>query len=204
MVSSPTAKKKDNKKNGSKENPYSFRKFLRKDATSSSSSPRPPRDQLNYHINGGIGPAPDFASDLPDFVQDHFSGGDFGRRNSNGSNGRLRTHSEISLPDFALDSTNSVEPPSTAESYSTLPSINAIGSLIGGREDGPSYRPSSNTSANDLPRHGGLPDFLSDSALIDGDTGNEDFLESFDRGELQAENRRVSRVVCSFMISCYQ
>ncbi|XP_064640847.1 endosome-associated-trafficking regulator 1-like [Lineus longissimus] len=162
-------KKKDSKKPVRKEeNPFSFKKFLKKD-------PTPPPGRSNYTNGGGSsGPAPDFANDLPDFVQDHFTGNE-PRSRSSSNRSRPRTQSEVSLPDFALDS--------SPKDGSLFPSINAIGNLIHHRDDAArSGSASRNIAAtnggvdNDTvtvsPRHGGLPDFLSESVGYGADGNN--------------------------------
>ncbi|XP_056017718.1 endosome-associated-trafficking regulator 1-like isoform X2 [Ostrea edulis] len=60
---------KDSKKKKQDENPFSFKKFLE-----SSGSGTKPRDRNGraYHLQRTSQNTPDFATDLPDFVQDHF------------------------------------------------------------------------------------------------------------------------------------
>ncbi|KAJ8302654.1 hypothetical protein KUTeg_019050 [Tegillarca granosa] len=89
----PEQNKQKKKKSGD-ENPFSFKKFL--ESAGSNSKPKyagnspVSRSRTNHSAQRNT---PDFANDLPDFVQDHF--GDFGRE---------RSSRDVELPDFALPS----------------------------------------------------------------------------------------------------
>ncbi|XP_064598921.1 endosome-associated-trafficking regulator 1-like [Liolophura sinensis] len=80
-------RKKGTKKNND-ENPFSFKKFLKGSGGGSHSK------GYSQRSRNGLA-APDFASDLPDFVQDHYS-------SENGQE-RLSFRDPLELPDFALD-----------------------------------------------------------------------------------------------------
>ncbi len=175
------------RKDKSGENPFSFKKFLKGGA-------RPKTGPGS----GGSGLATlDFASDLPDFVQDHFCGE---RRNRTQPNipvpdfGQPRNLSDVPLPDFALDSSNlnlggyndpSLPSPTVQDGSGPLlldgvhrASLNrtpdnvdlGIGQFEHDRvpTDDDVNNEDNNEELEPLPvanATGGLPDFLSDSAV---------------------------------------
>ncbi|XP_071172578.1 endosome-associated-trafficking regulator 1-like [Mytilus edulis] len=86
-VNTSSSNQRPKKKKNGDANPFSFKKFL---SGSSSSAGARPKTYNNTQNIGNSSPrvAPDFASDLPDFVQNHFS-----------------DHShDLNLPDFAISS----------------------------------------------------------------------------------------------------
>ncbi|XP_013396761.1 serologically defined colon cancer antigen 3 homolog [Lingula anatina] len=161
------------KKKDDEGNPFSFKKFLQ--GQSSSSRPNTRSDS-----SGNFSSAPpDVASDLPDFVQDQFD-----RQRLRDRPGR-----DLELPDFALDTsvTNAINLPSPnidhgsgTNSNPTIPldidpviplDINPpidrvpVNGHVHAAETGASGGISNDLILGNSPRKAALPDFLSDSAL---------------------------------------
>ena len=145
------------------ENPFSFKKFLQ---TNPNTSGARPKSAANASILSKL----DLANDLPDFVQDHFSG-DSSRTLSR------NIPTDVPLPDFALDSNGSVRGSSGSGFSDISPRV------LNGDNDhllphrthmhlDPFNVASSDRDnpSEDLPpicanSTGRLPDFLSDSAI---------------------------------------
>lgn len=142
------------------DNPFSFKKFLK-------TGPTQPKSGLA---------APDFASDLPDFVQDHFTTERETDRNNRDSI-HSHTQRDLDLPDFALDSTfkNHVELP-TPENDSDFHFASSSSQAASISNHSVSSR-----TMNDI-RKVSLPDFLSDSAI---NTKHSDEEEENDFGALE-------------------
>ncbi|XP_071082639.1 endosome-associated-trafficking regulator 1-like [Haliotis cracherodii] len=189
-------------KKGSDENPFSFKKFLSGPQTSGArpKSGTSPRSRSN---------APDFASDLPDFVQGHFLDETQIKKE------RITRNPDLDLPDFAL--TSNVEDNVSASSQTMTQSLYDGGDLpdIGGNgtENGDHHLENSDESTRNRPTMpssiSSLPDFLSDGAmnnteLFNGHSngGSDGSVHGAQRGvrdvsslevhgDLELENRRL-------------
>ena len=159
-------------------NPFSFKRFLQNSAPAGGARPK----------TGGSLTTLDLANDLPDFVQGHFTMDDHRPRP------RVGHFTDSSLPDFALDSDGSklgvrqhlssdCEDGGEAVSECTVGVIDSRRTVCGSPDNvaAPAVAhesldiPSVICVAN--PSGGGLPDFLSDSAI-----GHIDGRSSVDRG----------------------
>ncbi|XP_067652351.1 endosome-associated-trafficking regulator 1-like [Haliotis asinina] len=186
-------------KKNSDENPFSFKKFLSGPQTSARpKSGTSPRSRNN---------APDFASDLPDFVQDHFLD------ESQIKKERKTRNADLDLPDFALTSNIEENVSASGQNISQPPYNSGDLPYVGGsgKENGDHH---SNNSDEELTRNrptmpssiSSLPDFLSDGAvnnteLFNGHSGGvteaptqrgvRDVSSLEVHGDLELENRRL-------------
>ncbi|XP_074645752.1 uncharacterized protein LOC141902021 [Tubulanus polymorphus] len=160
--------KKSKKPQKKDENPFSFKKFI-------AANSNPGHSGSKFYVNGVAGIAPDVASDLPDFVQDHINNHDGRPRTVSSRSARSRTQSDISLPDFALDS-GAVEP-SSPDNRTSFPSIDAIGNALVRSDSRFNNRNLSNGDGDDTVAvsmsPGVLPDFLTDSSVLSNMNNND-------------------------------
>ena len=151
---SPLADVKEKpKKKGKSENPFSFKKFL----SSSSTNVKPSTNRRDISDATGNNSLPNIASDLPDFVQDHFC-------DAVGASAR-----GLELPDFAIVQPNA----DTINRDSRASSFNFSANTVNTHQD----LPDSDNEFDDEAHHlvhvqsqntsgaiQKLPDFLSDGA----------------------------------------
>ncbi|XP_052060087.1 endosome-associated-trafficking regulator 1-like [Mytilus californianus] len=167
-VNASSSNQRPKKKKNGDANPFSFKKFL---SGSSSSAGARPKTYNNTQNIGNSSPrvAPDFASDLPDFVQNHFSD---------------HTH-DLNLPDFAISS----QPSNKAGLNSH--NNEAPGDNI--------YSAESDNHVNSDPEpvamvSGGtrLPDFLSDGILKNDCDHSDNRISTLEiNGDYELELRRL-------------
>ncbi|XP_046585148.1 endosome-associated-trafficking regulator 1-like isoform X2 [Haliotis rubra] len=182
-------------KKSSDENPFSFKKFLSGPQTSARpKSGASPRSRNN---------APDFASDLPDFVQDHFLD------ESQIKKERIARNPDLDLPDFALTSNIEENVSASGQNSGDLPDIGGSGIENGDHHSDNSDEESTRNRPTMPSSISSLPDFLSDGAvnnteLFNGHSGGgtEASVHSTQRGvrdvsslevhgDLELENRRL-------------
>ena len=165
-VNTNTSKTKK-KKNGDG-NPFSFKKFLSGSSSSSGARPKSYNTQNVVNTSGKSSPrvAPDFASDLPDFVQDHFS---------------EHAH-DFNLPDFAVSSQRSSNLTLHNDEVSNDGSFSAENDSHVDSE--PVVMSTGGTTS--------LPDFLSDGILKSDCDQSENRISTFEvNGDYELELRRV-------------
>ena len=165
IVSNTTTKTKK-KKNG-ESNPFSFKKFLSGSSTSSAGGGARPKT-FNTQNSSGSRITPDLATDLPDFVQDHFS----------------EQAQDLNLPDFAVSSHLNNTNLSSHSHNNEVSSDSANGENHTDNE--PVVMATGGTSS--------LPDFLSDGILKnDCELHSENRISTFEvNGDYELELRRVS------------
>ncbi|CAC5415064.1 SDCCAG3 [Mytilus coruscus] len=168
-VNTSSSNQRPKKKKNGDANPFSFKKFL---SGSSSSAGARPKTYNNTQNIGNSSPrvAPDFASDLPDFVQNHFSD---------------HTH-DLNLPDFAISS----QP-------SNITGLNSHNNEAPGDNI---YSAESDNHVNSDPEpvamvSGGttrLPDFLSDGILKNDCDHSDNRISTLEiNGDYELELRRL-------------
>ncbi|CAC5415065.1 SDCCAG3 [Mytilus coruscus] len=168
-VNTSSSNQRPKKKKNGDANPFSFKKFL---SGSSSSAGARPKTYNNTQNIGNSSPrvAPDFASDLPDFVQNHFSD---------------HTH-DLNLPDFAISS----QP-------SNITGLNSHNNEAPGDNI---YSAESDNHVNSDPEpvamvSGGttrLPDFLSDGILKNDCDHSDNRISTLEiNGDYELELRRI-------------
>ena len=179
LLSEDNSQSSKAKKKGNKENPFSFKKFLGQsgfqrrnqppDVSSNGMTPGSPststagRKVTPSSVSQGptlgqqAAVPPDFASDLPDFIQNHFS-----------DNPSRHGQERRQLPDFTLQSRGSRD-------SGRQGSEERLGSMLGANQDG-----LANTAFSDEEESGqrgrqlSLPDFLVDSAVPGAQGGGGD------------------------------
>lgn len=164
IVSNTTTKTKK-KKNG-ESNPFSFKKFLSGSSTSSAGGGARPKT-FNTQNSSGSRITPDLATDLPDFVQDHFS----------------EQAQDLNLPDFAVSSHLNNTNLSSHSHNNEVSSDSANGENHTDNE--PVVMATGGTSS--------LPDFLSDGILKnDCELHSENRISTFEvNGDYELELRRM-------------
>jgi hypothetical protein len=164
IVSNTTTKTKK-KKNG-ESNPFSFKKFLSGSSTSSAGGGARPKT-FNTQNSSGSRITPDLATDLPDFVQDHFN----------------EHAQDLNLPDFAVFSHLNNTNLSSHSHNNEVSSDSANGENHTDNE--PVVMATGGSSS--------LPDFLSDGMLKNDCELSENRISTFEvNGDYELELRRVS------------
>lgn len=159
------------KKKEKSDNPFSFKKFLASSGTKqlsegSSSSKVKPNDVLEAE-NDSTGTFPKFSSELPDFVQDHYSDSVTVISRSPENEFHLSETPPLDLPDFTEHSRETKvdvteEEPSGTEGYSS--SLNDRLGLNSNDKDEVDVRLYDENDSSCLSVDN-LPDFLSDGAI---------------------------------------
>ncbi|KAL3860219.1 hypothetical protein ACJMK2_010374 [Sinanodonta woodiana] len=188
-----SSKPKVKKKN---QNPFSFRKFLSGDKGSSAQGSESGISSKSSSSNISKG-APDLASDLPDFVQDHL----------NDPTQEIRHSRDFDLPDFTLPGSNNIPDVSAVIENSVVNDTGALSPFknrtvnnlrdISNRHvreagsDGDLFESDPEEERTSRSQFGVLPDFLSDGAIGTGVDNNPDPQQQIDESAIIIKSKQI-------------